>query len=456
MSINHFLDEAALYTQTVSRVLMQRGLLPEFEEIVLTERNGLVWLILILAVERLNGLLERYISRDTLHQISTALGGRWVFPSNSSGLRYLVLVSTPPQLPEQAPYPEAALDNGVFPLGVGLGGPIHLRLQRNLLVAGEPGSGKSNFELLLVLTALRHGQQVYLADPDVYTFNSDLFDPLAAQPVAQSHQELRGLIEHLEAELARRIALFQVLAQRGQPPADVEDYNRLADQPLQRVLFVVDEANSYFDHRDIQERLQDLARRGRKWGLVIVLAAHNWRAKDVSRSLSASFPNRVCFRVSDDTSGMVVLQSRISGKRAMGLRQPGRGILLLDGRTQVFQAYRAPEDHLLRLSAGQVPAPLDNLECALVQYALEHLDGRFIVNQLAQVFAGQGMTSHQVKILAQTWERRGWLTSPAHATDARRLTPELCRLAGQERTGAQAAQERTGIAQVAQEKWQCA
>ena len=164
-------------------------------------------------------------------------------------------------------------------------------------------------------------------------------------------------------------------------------------------------------------------RRGRKWGLSIVLAAHNWRAKDVSRGLSAMYPTRVCFRVADDTSGMVALNSRRWGKQAMNIstQHTGRGILLLDGRYQVIQAYHlTTEQERQVLAIPVVLSPLSEIERSLVAHAIEQLDGRFIVNKLAAAFAGQGVTHHQVQKMAAQFERRGWLT-PAHATDARRL-----------------------------------
>jgi DNA segregation ATPase FtsK/SpoIIIE-like protein len=213
------------------------------------------------------------------------------------------------------------------------------------------------------------------------------------------------------------------------------------------MMLIVDEANSYFDHKELFTLLTDLARRGRKWGLHLVLAGHNWRAKDVPRSLSAMFPTRICFRVTDDTSGAVVLNSRIWGKRAMHLAHPGRGILLMEGHYQFFQAYHAQE----QITQAEILPPLTPLETRFVAYALLKLDGKFIVNRLAEAFAGEGVTSHQVKTLAQAWERRGWLTQPGHATDARRVTPELAEFAGLSRTSAQGAQVHPGTAYAAQE-----
>lgn len=440
MNLSNYLPAARYCTQVVTQALLQRRLEPAFQTIALTERNHLTWLILFLDVARLSGRLEAYCDPATLHHIRTLLRGKPVYLSNSTGLRFLVLLSNPPRLPERVAYPNT-LERNVFMLGEGCFGPILVSGLRSILVSGEPGSGKSNYLEGLALTAHRHGWRLYLADPERSTFPAS-WDGVVAAPVAESPAELLTLLETLQAELARRKALFQALP--GSPVSNLDEYNQAASQPLPRLLLVIDEANSSFDNKAIVSSLEDLARRGRKWGAVLALAAHSWRAADVSRGLSAMLPYRVCFRVADDTSGAVALGSRHWGQQAMKLRQPGRGILNLEGRFQIFQAPHVTPEQKLALAQPLETAPLSPLEQALTAYALAHLDGKFIVNRLAAAFAGQGASHHQVQKIAGQFARRGWLTAPIHATDARSITPELAALAGQPRTGVQAVQGRTG------------
>lgn len=445
---HRYLPEAQQVAGRIVLALRQRELAPTIQRFLLTEtEHHAVWLFAVLDRERI-ARMEPYLASATLHQISTLVDGRPTLLSNTTGLRYAVLLTPPPSLPNEIPYPEH-----ITPERVPLGESVHSSVipsigkLRNILIAGDSGSGKSNLELGLAHTARYNGWSLYLSDPDGHTFNPDMWNTLAYVPVAQAPEQLLGILGQIEAEIARRQALYRQVGQENQLPADLEAYNHIAPTPLPRMMLIVDEANSYFDHKELFTLLTDLARRGRKWGLHLVLAGHNWRAKDVPRSLSAMFPTRICFRVTDDTSGVVVLNSRIWGKRAMHLKHPGRGILLSEGQYQFLQAYRAPElstrpDTLL---------PLTPLEIRLVAYALTHLDGKFIVNRLAEAFAGEGVTSHQVKTLAQAWERRGWLTPPSHATDARRVTSELMDLAGLARTGTQGAQVHSGVAYAAQE-----
>jgi len=437
--------EARYCARLVLKALAQRGLQPSVS-FYLTERNNLVWLAAVLNLSQFDGRMEGYVSSETLHQLSTMLQGKLVFLSNSTGLRYLILLSPPPVLPETVTLPNEISPNSL-PLGAGLAGPVALPVPRNMLICGEPGSGKSTFLECIQHTAFRHQWEVYFIEPDGHTFNPDRLDSLAARPVAQSPKEALALLEHLEGELARRQALFRAAAYQGLPPADLDAYNQAVAPALRRMLVLVDEANSYFDSKAFLEKLTDLARRGRKWGLTFGLAGHNWRAADVPRSLSAMFPVRVSFRVADDTTATIVLGSRRWGKLAQELRLPGRAIVLIDGQYRLIQAYRLSAEQAGSLVEQVTPiAPLTPIEQALVRYALERLEGRFIVNRLAQALAEQGVTHHQVQKIAEQFEQRGWLTQPQHATDARRITPQLASLAGVTRTGVQAVQGHTGPA----------
>ncbi len=448
MNGSRYLAQARHCARLIAHTLAQRGLHAKVS-FCLTERHGLVWLVVVLNLTQLEGRLEGYISNETLHHVSTALHGKPVFLSNSTGLRYMVLLNTAPTLPNTIDYPET-FDRNSLPLGVGLTGSLAMLPPKNTMICSEPGAGKSNLLQVIDYAALLNGCIRLHVDPEATNFNPDIINRKNRYSVAQSPAELRAHLATLRAELARRQALFREAARNGITPTNLDEYNKAAKELLPRIILLVDEANSYFDEKDIVEGITDLSRRGRKWGLVIILAGHNWRAKDIPRALSAMFPVRISFRVSDDTTATVVLGSRYWGKQAMKLRQPGRGILLLDGRYQVFQAYRLSPEQVLSAQPVEVN-PLSNVELALVTCALEQLEGRFIVNRLAQALAEQGISHHQVQKIAEQFEQRGWLTRPQHATDARRITPELARLAAVRHTGVQAVQVHTGAAFPVQE-----
>ena len=438
MTIN-LLNEAQNVRQGIVRALSQLNLDPALGTTVVSKSaKGNTWLIASLRKERL-GNFKPYIAADTVHQISTMLGGRPVFLSNGTGIRYLVLMSSRPRLPGKVQYPTTLPGDDRFPLGMTVYGGLEIRPQQfvNILAAGAQGSGKSTFLVSLASTAAAYGYGLYLADPDLNTFDDAwlAYSPLTM--IAQTDAAFMTMLERLLQEIERRSALFQ---QAG-GARDLDDYNaRRGDLPkLARALLLADEANTFMGSSGkVVELLGDLARRGRKWGVHMVLAAHNWRAEDVSRSLSAMLPARVCFRVADDTSGRVVLSSPHWGRKPLGIRNetPGRGIVFYNGEYRWFQAYNVMDSEPGQPAA--VRSPLGDVEQAMVVYAVNVLGGKFTLHKLAAVFSGQGMSDWKVFRLAEAWERRGWLTKPASRSEGRAVTEELRMLAGISQTSEEA------------------
>src|SRR5512145_1059316 len=374
-----YLPEAKLVAGRIVTALKDCNRSPVFREFVLAELRSHVILFAVLDELRLGGPVSGYANEDVLHQISTLTGGRRVAFSNSNGARYAALLSKPPALPKLIHYPET-FERDVFPLGVSRSGPLDIAVERilNALVAGASRMGKSNFLTGLAYAALTHGHQLYLADPQKNTFAPAVWDGAAAAPVASSKADFLQLLSGIHQEMDRREGLFQgVLKPSGFPAQKLEEYNALAERPLPRTFLIADEANTYLVQRGVVETLADLARQSLKYGIHIILAAHNWRGQDVSRELSAQFATRISFGVNDNTSAGGVMDSHEWGRPAMKLVHPGRGILRLDGgRVQEFQAYLMPEKRLADLlKDGQLLAkhrcPLSDEELDLVKLALD-------------------------------------------------------------------------------------
>lgn len=413
----------------VTGMLEKRGLQPPARW-MMAERNGFVWLIGVLPTLP---KLSPYLTPDVSHSLSTALKGKPVVLSNSTGLRYAILLSAKPVLPDEAQFPQPFPERDQFSLGIGFRETIAASAQewQSMLVCGAPGSGKSTFLRLLTHTARVHGWMLYLADPDGNTY-PEVWNQFAEMPVAGSLEEVRLMTERIAAEIGRRSAFYQsqTVLRGGMAPEDLDDYNRLASQPLRRVLVVMDEGNTYLGDRTIERNLAELARRGRKWGVHLVLAGHNWRSKDVSRELSSMLKTRVCFGVADDTSGEVVLDSRRWALYAMRINRSGRGVIQLGGKTQPFQAFKIEKaNEIAWLASTSKLEPLSQVELEMVRVAIEELNGEFPVNRLADRLGGK-ISEWDVRNTAKLWEQRGWLTTPADAVSARKVTPELEKLAG--------------------------
>jgi len=164
---------------------------------------------------------------------------------------------------------------------------------------------------------------------------------------------------------------------------------------------------------------------------VLWLAAQHPRFDVLPRVVTANLITRLVFRVID---GNAANMAGCPGAEALPRDRPGRLLAKIDGRPVELQGFYLSDDDLLKVTRGlagrKATGPqLGDGEAALVRYAVERLEGRFIKNALVAAFSPE-WTDHRIKTLAKTWELRGWLTRPTNRAEARRVTPELAALAG--------------------------
>jgi hypothetical protein len=95
MSATRYLSAAHYVAQTIPGILVQLGLKPLINRFVLTEtERGDAWLFVVLEDDHLPSQ-EDYASSEVLNYLSTAFQGLPVVFSNTYGLRYAVLLSSP-------------------------------------------------------------------------------------------------------------------------------------------------------------------------------------------------------------------------------------------------------------------------------------------------------------------------------------------------------------------------
>ena len=95
MSANRYLSAAHYVAQTIPAILVQLGLKPFISRFVLTEtERGDAWLFVVLEVSPLQSQ-EDYAAPEVLNYLSTAFHGLPVVFSNTYGLRYAMLLSSP-------------------------------------------------------------------------------------------------------------------------------------------------------------------------------------------------------------------------------------------------------------------------------------------------------------------------------------------------------------------------
>ena len=95
MSANRYLSAAHYVAETIPGILAQLGLKPFISRFVLTEtERGDAWLFVVLDVDQMQ-TQEDYAAPKVLNYLSTAFHGLPVVFSNTYGLRYAVLLSSP-------------------------------------------------------------------------------------------------------------------------------------------------------------------------------------------------------------------------------------------------------------------------------------------------------------------------------------------------------------------------
>jgi len=382
------------------------------------------WLIGVMDVQHLRGSIAKYTTEVVRHQLSTAIGGLPVALSNSTGLRYGILLSGRPKLPKAIAFPGMPEERDVIRLGMGLRGEvaIHAKKMVNMIVGGGQDSGKSTFLRMAAYTGRAHGAKLYLVDPMAHTFNPDAWNRLAAAEVAGSRSDLLKV----QAEVEERSALFRLAAKNGIPPEDIDAYNLVSEEPLPRAWLIGDEMNTYLSDKAVQEKVADLARVGRKWGVHLILAGHNWRSDDIPRGLSAMFPTRLCLRVADDTSGRVTLDDHRWGRQAMKFRVPGRAVLRA-GTYQTIQVYQVTQEQEMECLASAVTdslSPLPDEEMEIVRRALSEAGGKMTISLLEE----WGMGHREARRMVETYEVRGWLEQDVAQGNARVITSKLTKL----------------------------
>jgi hypothetical protein len=412
-------------TEVVDYMMTEEmGLMPpEFYDV--NERDGCVFLTVSFNPLAIGRSLAAYEHPDVARRISHALDGHKVVITKKTGTRYVILLSGSISLPERIEFPGFG-ERDVFRLGMGLRSEakLHANQLKNVIIGAAQGAGKSNVLSLLIHQARAFGWTLYLADPDGHTFNPDVWNALAAAPVASSPANLLQILSRIAAELEDRIALFRAVADRGIPPADIDAYNQVASEPLPRIALVVDEANSYLGDKKVFAQMADLLRRGRKWGLHIFLSGHEWHKETVPAEVNDMLQTRIGLTVASEQTSAVVLRSSHWGKWVIG-KPAGRGVLRTN-QYQPMQFYLVTEEMEREWLAQSVvtPAPLPDAEALLVKRALEDAGGKMTLGLLMEWGLGQ----REARRLLDTYEARGWLERDASEGNARKVSPKLADL----------------------------
>lgn len=304
------------------------------------------------ACDALKAAIEQANTRVPFARIAVPSSRRWQ-ASSADGLRVAIGVDSRGELCEFA-----------------LGSP-----NAHALIGGVTGFGKSRL-LDVVITQLA---QAYSPD-ELAFYLIDLKEGVAfqdyvrlphARVVSLENEREFGLniLRRLQDEIRQRAEVFKSV---GQGVDNLSDYRRLVEQPMPRIVLVMDEFQLMFAEEDAIAReairiLEDLARRGRGFGIHLVLCSQSPRAAAASLDpVIAQTGLRIAFRSADRVSQQILGEGNDA---AMTLEKPGEAIFnaamgsrAANVRMRVALLEPAERarllDELAQRAGGRYPAPL--------------------------------------------------------------------------------------------------
>lgn len=400
---------------------------------------GATWAAYHVDAERLYHFSVSDLGKPSVTSQLAAVVKKPIRALDDRGLCFVVELQAKPRvrLPDKVMLDLSTKPEGdlLVPLGMGRSGSVWRSLPDigHTLIVGTSGAGKSvwlHSALAALLTSC--GPDVLrlaLIDPKRSEFTAWAGVPHLIVDIAHTEQEATKLLADLVREVDRR---GDILA--GALVRDLRAYNRKATEPLPYILIAIDECLDLVlsGGKELAAHLKTIAIRGRSAGVILWAATQHAAAiTGLPRVVNTNLTARLVFRVADRSAADA---AGCPGAEALPRDKPGRLLAKIDGRPVELQGYYLADDDLLKVTrsvAGSVATgpQLGDGESALVRYAVERLGGAFVKNALAAAFSPE-WSDHRIKTLAKAWELRGWLTKPANRADARRVTPELARLAG--------------------------
>jgi len=443
--INHrYFLEAEQIAKTLSASFERRNLKPFFTNLFLVQDLGMTILIAVLDTTRI-GDHSQYIQDELLHQLKTELGGRSVYLSNTTGVRFVIPLTALPKLPRSIELPRD-IPQGMVSLGMRFNGQIiSMRWSDlgHLLIVGMTGSGKSSLMRSLAIQATRNGIQLMLADIDGTTFAMLAEHPLLFAPIAASPQEALELILKALAECDLRAALY-----KSTPgfPENMDEYNALAvkagKEPLTRILVMLDESSSVFKAMgggsgQLAGKIAELGWRGRKFGIHFIFGAQEF-TKDLVGAVREQVNMSIAFRVKS-TSAQMAKAIGCTNAHRIPADRPGFAIV---DRFGPMQSYFVPKRLLLSAGSSSQDA-LPEFERSLFSRAMESGDGKLTLNNIAE---WGSVSQHQARKLQSIWAIRGWIAKEGNRDNSFCITAKTQVLLSNRQT-TQTASNRTNRSQ---------
>lgn len=186
--------------------------------------------------------------------------------------------------------------------------------QNHTLICGCSGSGKSNF-----LHVLIQNLAFYYAPNEVQLFLLDYKEGVEfnayTDPTILEHARLvsvassvgygMSFLSWLCKEMQKRAELFKQFNVK-----DLSDYRKHGEMP--RLIVVIDEFQMLFsdsttkEKESVEQSLNTLLKKGRSYGVHLILATQTMRGTDINRSIMAQIANRIALPMDAEDSNSIL------------------------------------------------------------------------------------------------------------------------------------------------------
>lgn len=186
--------------------------------------------------------------------------------------------------------------------------------QNHTLICGRSGSGKSNFLHVLIQNLafyyVPNEVQLFLLDyKEGVEFNAytepNILEHARLVSVASSVGFGVSFLSWLCDEIKKRSELFKQFNVK-----DLSDYRKHGEMP--RLIVVIDEFqvlfsdNSTKGKESVEQSLNTLLKKGRSYGVHLILATQTMRGADINRSLMAQIANRIALPMDAEDSNSIL------------------------------------------------------------------------------------------------------------------------------------------------------
>ncbi len=281
---------------------------------------------------------------DKRTKIESALNVHMVKVAEGKNKKTMLLyaVSADNRLPAYIKWDDKYMvkDGSTLVLGRNHLGDITVNLAKipHILLGGSTGSGKSVLLKLLLMQAIKKNIIVTIAD-----FKGGVdFPPIWHKKcnICTDEEELLQILTALvEALKSRKL----ILKESG--CANIDEYNKLTGNNLQRFIFACDEIAEVLDKTGltkeqkelvtkIESKLSVIARQGRAFGIHLILATQRPDANILSGQIRNNIDCRACGRA-DTVLSQIILDSPAAAEQ---IPKDAAGRFILHDET-VFQAY---------------------------------------------------------------------------------------------------------------------